>query len=115
MKKKFVLCITTLLLATPILFLLVGGNKSSTKNELVQQIDNVKVVKHSIPEAKKSVFVFVFSLSDKERSSTDIVKILDLTVRKYIKENKINAADAKDSMITNIEKDGASITVISNE
>ena len=113
MKKKFVLCITTLLLATPILFLLVGGNKSSTKNELVQEIDNVKVVKHSIPEAKKTVFVF--SLSDKERSSIDVVKVLDLAVRKYIKENKINAADAKDSMITNIEKDGASITVISNE
>ena len=113
MKKKFVLCITTLLLATPILFLLVGGNKSCTKNESVQEIDNVKVVKHSIPEAKKNVFIF--SLSDKERSSTDIVKILDLTVRKYIKENKINAADAKDSMITNIEKDGVSITVISNE
>ena len=113
MKKKFVLCITTLLLATPILFLLVGGNKSSAKNELIQKIDNVKVVKHSIPEAKKNVFIF--SLSDKERSSTDIVKVLDLTVRKYIKENKINAADAKDSMITNIEKDGASITVISNE
>lgn len=100
-------------LATPILFLLVEENKSSTKNELVRQIDNVKVVKHSIPEAKKNVFIF--SLSDKERSSTDIVKVLDLTVRKYIKENKINAADAKDSMITNIEKDGASITVISNE
>ena len=113
MKRKFVLCISTLLLATPILFLLVGGNKSSTKNESVQEIDNVKVVKHSIPEAKKNVFIF--SLSDKERSSTDIVKILDLTVRKYIKENKINAADAKDSMITNIEKDGVSITVISHE
>jgi len=42
-------------------------------------------VKHSIPEAKKNVFIF--SLSDKERSSTDIVKVLDLTVRKYIKEN----------------------------
>ena len=71
------------------------------------------MVKHSIPEAKKNVFIF--SLSDKERSSTDVVKVLDLAVRKYIKENKINAADAKDSMITNIEKDGASITVISNE
>ena len=100
-------------LATPILLLLVGGNKSSAKNELIQEIDNVKVVKHSIPEAKKNVFIF--SLLDKKRSSTDVVKILDLTVRKYIKENKINAADAKDSMITNIEKDGASITVISNE
>ena len=110
---KFVLCITTFLLSTTILFILLGGNKSSTKNESVQEIDNVKVVKHSIPEAKKNVFIF--SLSDKERSSTDIVKILDLTVRKYIKENKINAADAKDSMITNIEKDGVSITVISNE
>ena len=113
MKKKFVLCVTALIFATPILFLLVGGNKSSTKNELVQEIDNVKVVKHSIPEAKKNVFIF--SLSDKERSSTDVVKVLDLAVRKYVKENKINAADAKDSMITNIEKDGASITVISNE
>ena len=113
MKKKYVLCIVTLFLATPVLFLLLGGNKSSTKNELVQQIDNVKVIKHSIPEAKKNIFVF--SLLDKERSSTDIVKILDLTVRKYIKENKINAADAKDSMITNIDKDGASISIISNE
>lgn len=113
MKKFFILYFVTLLLATPILFLLVGGNKSSTKNELIQEVDNVKVVKHSIPEAKKNVFIF--SLSDKERSSTDVVKVLDLAVRKYIKENKINAADAKDSMITNIEKDGASITVISNE
>ena len=113
MKRKSTLWIILLFLATPAMFLLFGGNKLSAKNGLVQKIDNVKVIKHSIPEAKKNVFIF--SLSDKERSSTDIVKILDLTVRKYIKENKINAADAKDSMITNIERDGASITVISNE